>query len=96
MGARSLLRLVEIIRPNTTKRMSTQDLTLNESVRLLDICAHEVDSYADKISNNSALRERLQQVANLIADEAATMKLSQQRWYQHQHKTASKETALVS
>ena len=77
--------------------MSSPDLTFNQSVRLIDICAHEVDAYAENLTGNSALQKQMRHIADIIADKSAQMKLEKQ-WsdYHRQHKTASKETALAS
>ena len=76
--------------------MSSTDLTFKESVRLIDICAREIDAYAELLGNNPPLKKRMRQVADIIADKSAEMKLEKQ-WsdYHRQHKTASKETALA-
>jgi hypothetical protein len=76
--------------------MSTQQPTFTQRIRLLDICAHEVEVQANKV-NDQRLQKRLRDVANLIADEASRMKLLNQRWQQERKaKTAAKATALTS
>lgn len=74
--------------------MSTRQLTFKERIRLLDIAAHEIEAHAERLGANQRLQKRLRDVADLIADEAARMKLSNQRWeaQRRQAKTASLET----
>lgn len=79
--------------------MYYQDPTFNQRIRLLDICAHEVEAFADKLSadHHAQQQKRLRDVANLIADEASRMKLLKQRWARERStKAASEETALTS
>ena len=77
--------------------MSSTDLTFKESVRLIDICAREIDAYAELLGNNPPLQQRMRQVADVIADKSAQMKLDRQ-WsdYHRQHKTAPTGTAITS
>ena len=79
--------------------MSTQQPNFKQRIRLLDICAHEVEAHAGKLAASPQVQKRLQQVADLISDEAARMKLLNQKWEaenrSRQHKTAPKGAAIT-
>lgn len=62
--------------------MSAKQPTFKERIRLLDIAAHEIQAHAESLADNELLRSRLRSTAAIIADEAARMKLSNQRWEQ--------------
>lgn len=75
--------------------MSIKEPTFKERIRLLDICAHEIEVHADRHGNDQLVQKRLRSIADLVSDEAARMKLANQRWEQ-QRKTTPSGAVLTS